>query len=307
MSEKGKKETKQKGEREAHLTYLRPATVAKAQPTRARRSSSTSASRQRRVDARAIAVATSLLASSPSPTLLEMPGDTHEPPLSLPSLWLFSLLPLAFSQPPESHPSPPCFARVAAVVPKRHRPSQSSTVSRYPLSSTHARQGAAERRPHRPHRRLCFIPAVVDLPATALPRPLLRLHSNRGELANETPLSPRPRTSSSRRFRKLPSSPPLAMAPPRLELLQPASGPANELRTLPGDEHHHQLFLPYTTTPFPSAPYSGHCRCARRRRLRAPQARPRPPIDADGSPRPAYGLGHRFGRRRKNPERHRRV
>ena len=123
--------------------------------------------------------------------------------------------------------------------PQEPPPSKSSTIPRYPLSSTHARQGAAERRPHRSHRRLCFVPAVVDLPATALPRPLLRLHPNHGELANETPLSPRPCTSFSRRFRKLPSSPPLAMAPPRLELLQPASGPANELRTLPGDEHHH--------------------------------------------------------------------
>ena len=150
---------------------------------------------------------------------------------------------------------------------------------------------------HRLQRRAPPI-VVADSPAIALPLPLLRLQSYRGELANETPLSPRPRTSSSCRFRKIPSSPPLAMAPPRLELLQPASGPANELRTLPGDEHHHSSSshalwrrshqcpssgrrLRRRCRPYTPPPARGNCprRCATppARRSRKPRTK-RPPV-----------------------------
>ena len=104
-----------------------PSTVAEAQPTRAKRSPSTSASRQRRVAARAIAVASSLPASS-TPTPPDAPRRRPAPPAPLSSLpGPLSLL--------CSLPTTPPNMPIAAVrrCREHHRPDDAPSCSRAPL------------------------------------------------------------------------------------------------------------------------------------------------------------------------------
>ena len=183
-----------KGEREVTCaTYLTltwqpswPSTVAEAQPTRAKRSPSTSASRQRRVDASAPEASTSSLPACLAPPRCTRrrhaaPGPLSLSPVPLPSLLSLPLAPERAHRRRSLLPWPQPLPRLA-VAPR----GSASTPSSSPPS--HEVPDALQRRHHRRFRRRPPKIAAVDSPPPTPPRAHFDCRCNRGELRHRFPL-----------------------------------------------------------------------------------------------------------------------